>query len=70
MTQCGNFHPPTQFPCEFCDTRLETKVAWGAHMWKHTKDVKYIIVDAKANAKDKVREKKAKTPPLNLASAS
>ena len=39
-------------------------------MWKHTKDVKYIIVDAKANAKDKVREKKAKTPPLNLASAS
>ena len=43
-------------------------------MWKHTKDVKYIIVDVKAtNAKDKVekaKEKKAKTPPLNLASAS
>ena len=51
-----------QFPCELCETRLETKVAWGAHMWKHTKDVKYIIVDVGK------RKDKAKTP-LNLASS-
>ncbi|TRY64309.1 hypothetical protein TCAL_01854 [Tigriopus californicus] len=33
-----------RYPCEFCDSRLETKMAWGYHMWKHTKDSKYIVM--------------------------
>ncbi len=34
--------PEGRFPCELCDCKLENKAAWGFHMWKHTKDTKYI----------------------------
>jgi hypothetical protein len=30
--------------CKICSVQLETKVAWGIHMWKHTKDSSYIQI--------------------------
>ena len=29
--------------CELCNAMLNTRVEWGVHMWKHTKDAAYII---------------------------
>lgn len=34
--------PEGRFPCEICDSKLDSKAAWGYHMWRHTKDSKYI----------------------------
>ena len=31
-----------ELKCKICSTQLETRVAWGYHMWKHTKDPSYI----------------------------
>ncbi len=60
--RCKMAGPELKFQCEMCDTRLETKVAWGAHMWKHTKDMKYIMVETAANSNSRVKA------PLNLVS--
>ena len=31
-----------ELKCKICSFQLETKVSWGYHMWKHTKDPSYI----------------------------
>lgn len=31
-----------ELKCKICSAQLETKVSWGYHMWKHTKDPSYI----------------------------
>jgi len=36
--------PEGKFACDLCSQKLRTKMLWGAHMWKHTKDIKYIIL--------------------------
>ena len=30
--------------CPVCEAGLATKVEWGAHMWKHTKDARQDIL--------------------------
>ena len=35
--------PSKQLQCSMCDSILSSKVAWGVHMWKHTKDSSYIL---------------------------
>lgn len=41
---CSALQPPSlQLKCEICPSVLTTKVAWGVHMWKHTKDSSYIL---------------------------
>lgn len=41
---CKNIEQPgdPQFKCSICDAQLDNKLAWGCHMWKHTKDPSYI----------------------------
>ena len=48
----------TDFPCKICNSYMESEVAWGYHMWKHTKDPKYIITASSSN-KNKPVEKVA-----------
>ena len=33
----------TDFKCKFCDAYLDNEVSLGFHLWKHTKDPKYIV---------------------------
>ena len=41
---CSALQPPSlQLKCEICPSILTTKVSWGVHMWKHTKDSSYIL---------------------------
>jgi len=40
----------TDFPCKLCDAYLENQVSWGYHMWKHTKDPKYIPITPSSTA--------------------
>ena len=35
--------PSKQLKCEVCPSVLATKVEWGVHMWRHTKNSSYII---------------------------
>jgi len=35
------------YSCPICGQVLERKVEWGAHMWKHTKNAKYIVTSEK-----------------------
>ena len=43
-TCSGGGRPPArQLQCGLCEGVLESKVAWGVHMWKHTKDSSYIL---------------------------
>lgn len=32
-----------QLQCSLCDSILTSKMTWGVHMWKHTKDAAYIL---------------------------
>ena len=36
--------PEGKYPCEMCEEKLENKMKWGAHMWGHTKDSKYLFL--------------------------
>ena len=36
--------PEGKFPCEICDSKMDSKESWGFHMWRHTKDPKYIEI--------------------------
>ena len=41
---CSGGRPPArQLQCGHCEQVLASKVAWGVHMWKHTKDSSYIL---------------------------
>ena len=41
---CSGGRPPArQLQCGLCEVVLASKVAWGVHMWKHTKDSSYIL---------------------------
>eukprot|EP00092_Neocalanus_flemingeri_P029182 GFUD01031673.1.p1 GENE.GFUD01031673.1~~GFUD01031673.1.p1 ORF type:complete len:892 (-),score=187.50 GFUD01031673.1:7-2682(-) len=41
---CSALQPLSkQLKCEMCPSVLTTKVSWGVHMWKHTKDSSYIL---------------------------
>ena len=41
---CSAKTPPTkQLQCVQCEAVLPSKVSWGVHMWKHTKDSSYIL---------------------------
>ncbi|XP_037077266.1 B-cell lymphoma/leukemia 11B-like [Pollicipes pollicipes] len=31
-----------QLPCQICSLTCSTPAAWGFHMWRHTKDPKYL----------------------------
>jgi hypothetical protein len=31
-----------ELQCKLCSAQLDSRVAWGYHMWKHTKDPSYI----------------------------
>ena len=42
-----------ELKCKICGAQLETKVAWGAHMWKHTKDPSYIQIETEPEVKVK-----------------
>ena len=33
----------TDFKCKFCEAYLDNEVSLGFHLWKHTKDAKYIV---------------------------
>ena len=35
--------PSKQLKCEVCPSVLATKVEWGVHMWRHTKNSSYIL---------------------------
>ena len=35
--------PSKQLKCEMCPKVLATKVEWGVHMWRHTKNSSYIL---------------------------
>ena len=37
--------PSKQLKCEVCPSVLATKVEWGVHMWRHTKNSSYIITN-------------------------
>jgi hypothetical protein len=53
-----------ELKCKICFAQLETKVAWGYHMWKHTKDSSYIQtadtsdITVKKDIPEKVKVKK------------
>ena len=41
---CSAKSPPSkQLQCVLCSVVLPSKVSWGVHMWKHTKDSTYIL---------------------------
>ena len=41
---CSGRSPPAkQLQCGVCEVVLASKVSWGVHMWKHTKDSSYIL---------------------------
>lgn len=40
---CSAQNPEKKYPCPLCDAALKTKVEWGAHVWKHTKDARYVV---------------------------
>ena len=41
---CSACSPPVkQLQCVLCSVVLPSKVSWGVHMWKHTKDSSYIL---------------------------
>ena len=39
----GKTSPGKQLQCSVCDCVLSSKMSWGVHMWKHTKDATYIL---------------------------
>ena len=42
--KCSAKSPPSkQLQCSLCDSILTSKMSWGVHMWKHTKDSTYIL---------------------------
>ena len=49
------------FPCEICESVLDSKVLWGVHMWKHTKDSKYIIPAEMPPSQDDGKTKETET---------
>ena len=41
---CSAKAPPSkQLQCSLCNSILPSKMSWGVHMWKHTKDSSYIL---------------------------
>ena len=40
--------PSKQLRCDVCPSVLATKVEWGVHMWRHTKNASYIITSEDA----------------------
>ena len=41
---CSGRSPPSkQLQCALCEVVLASKVSWGVHMWKHTKNSAYIL---------------------------
>ena len=40
---CSAQNPEKKYPCPLCNAALKTKVEWGAHVWKHTKDARYVV---------------------------
>ena len=46
--KCSAKSPPSkQLQCSMCDSVLTSKMSWGVHMWKHTKDSSYILTSEK-----------------------
>ena len=42
--KCSAKSPPSkQLQCSLCESILTSKMSWGVHMWKHTKDSAYIL---------------------------
>ena len=42
--KCSAKSPPgKQLQCSLCECILTSKMSWGVHMWKHTKDSAYIL---------------------------
>ena len=42
--KCSARSPPSkQLQCSLCESILPSKMSWGVHMWKHTKDSTYIL---------------------------
>ena len=33
-----------KYPCPICPRSLNSKREWGAHMWKHTGESRYIVL--------------------------
>jgi len=53
--------------CTICSAQLETKVAWGIHMWKHTKNPSYIQIPP---VETKVQEQSLQDPKSPLQSST
>ena len=47
-----------KYPCEICGERMRKKSGWGYHMWRHTKDYKYIITETDSETSDEETVKK------------
>jgi len=45
-----------EYPCPVCQYILKTKVEWGVHMWKHTSNARYIVINEEAELPDYVSE--------------
>ena len=55
----------TDFPCKICGAYLSNEVSLGYHLWKHTKDPKYIVAPSVAtkSVNEKSEEKTTTAPP-------